>query len=45
MTFNTFIMGDFYLDYTQKDNLNFRYANMFEDLDEKFSDKNLIQIY
>ena len=37
-------MGDFNLDYSQKDNLNFRYKNMFEDLDAKLSDKNLIQI-
>ena len=40
----TFIVGDFNLDFPQKDNIEYRYANMFTAMDEKFTDTNLVQI-
>ena len=40
----TIIVGDFNLNYTQKENVDYRYANMFSDFDEKFQDINLVQM-
>ena len=40
----TIIVGDFNLDYPQKDNINYRYGNMFQDFNEILSENNLHQI-
>ena len=40
----TILVGDFNLDYPQKDNIDYPYANMFSDFEEKFLDTNLVQI-
>ena len=40
----TIIVGDFNLDYPQRENVDYRYANMFTDFDEKFLDINLVQM-
>ena len=40
----TILLGDFNLDYLKKDCVNYSKASLFEDLEEKLSDLNLIQV-
>ena len=40
----TIIIGDFNLDYSQKENINYKYANMFNDFEEILSINTLFQI-
>ena len=37
-------MGDFNLDYSLKNNVDYRYANMFGDFNDVFENYNLIQM-
>ena len=38
------ILGDFNLDHSHRNNVNYRYDNMFNDFDDAFDDINLIQM-
>ena len=38
------VLGDFNLDYSLKNNVDYRYANMYNDFDDVFSNVNLIQM-
>ena len=38
------ILGDFNLDYSHRNNVNYRYDNMFNDFDDVFDNLNLIQM-
>ena len=38
------ILGDFNLDYSHRNDVNYRYENMFNDFDDAFDDINLIQM-
>ena len=40
----TIIIGDFNLDYSQKENINYRYANLFNDFEEILTINTLFQI-
>ena len=38
------VMGDFNLDYSLRNDVNYRYANLYNDFDEMFDNINLIQM-